>query len=108
MKTQGHKISKELAKNIALQAQGLTPNPFFGAGKSGALKTIKHLGYLHLDTLAVVARAHHHTLYTRTPAYKETHLDELLKERSIFEYWAHAASYLPIEDYRFTFPRKED
>ncbi|HKC69257.1 MAG TPA: crosslink repair DNA glycosylase YcaQ family protein [Bacteroidia bacterium] len=108
MKTQDHKISKEHAKNIALRAQGLTSGPSFGSGKSGALKTIKHLGYLQLDTLAVVARAHHHTLYTRTPAYKETHLDELLKERSIFEYWAHAASYLPMEDYRFTFPRKDE
>jgi len=108
LKTTEHKISKELAKNIALQAQGLTPNSLFGAGKTGALKAIKHLGYLQLDTLAVVARAHHHTLYARTDAYKKTHLDQLLKERSIFEYWAHAASYLPIEDYRFTFPRKEE
>lgn len=108
MKTQEHKISKELAKNIALHAQGLAPNSAFGTGKTGALKAIQHLGYLQLDTLAVVTRAHHHTLYTRTAAYKETHLDQLLKERSIFEYWAHAASYLPIEDYRFTFLRKEE
>jgi len=108
LKTTEHKISKELAKNVALQAQGLTPTSSFGAGKAGALKAIKHLGYLQLDTLAVVTRAHHHTLYTRTAIYKETHLDQLLKERSIFEYWAHAASYLPIEDYRFTFPRKEE
>ena len=108
MKTTEHKISKELAKNIALQAQGLASNSSFGVGKAGALKAIKHLGYLQLDTLAVVTRAHHHTLYTRTAAYKEGHLDQLLKERSIFEYWAHAASYLPIEDYRFTFPRKEE
>ncbi|MFI5141540.1 MAG: winged helix-turn-helix domain-containing protein [Bacteroidia bacterium] len=108
MKTTEHKISKELAKNIALQTQGLIPNSSFGAGKTGALKAIKHLGYLQLDTLAVVARAHHHTLFARTDAYKETHLDQLLKERSIFEYWAHAASYLPMEDYRFTFPRKEE
>jgi uncharacterized protein YcaQ len=108
LKITGHKISKERAKTIALQAQGLAPNSSFGAGKTGALKAIKHLGYLQLDTLAVVARAHHHTLYARTTAYKENHLDQLLKERSIFEYWAHAASYLPIEDYRFTLPRKEE
>jgi uncharacterized protein YcaQ len=108
LKTQELKISKELAKNVALQAQGLSSNTSFGAGKTGALKAIKHLGYLQLDTLAVVTRAHHHTLYARTTAYKENHLDQLLKERSIFEYWAHAASYLPMEDYRFTFPRKEE
>ncbi len=88
-----------------LHAQGLTGKPV-GRGKIGALKTIHQLGYIQLDTLAVVARAHHHTLYTRTHAYTENHLAELLRERKIFEYWSHAASYLPMEDFRFSLIRK--
>jgi len=101
------KLNNRQARSIALHTQGLNRNFPFGKGKSGALKTIEHLGYLQLDTLAVVARAHHHTLYTRTGAYKENHLDQLIKEKKIFEYWGHAASYLPMKDFRFSLVRKE-
>lgn len=99
-------LSPEIARTIALSSQGLyTP---LGVGKKGIVKAIGHLGYVQIDTLAVVARAHHHTLWTRTENYAPAHLDELLaKERSIFEYWSHAASYLPMSDYRFSLPRKK-
>lgn len=78
-------------------------NSNFGNEKNGALKTIEHLGYIQIDTLSVVARAHHHTLWNRLPDYQEHYLHELLeKDKTIFEYWSHAASYLPICDYRFS------
>lgn len=94
------------ARAIALSAQGLDRPAPFGKGKSGALETIRRLGYVQLDTLSVVARAHHHTLWTRTGEYKEPHLNELMRDKTIFEYWSHAAAYLPIEDFRFSLPRK--
>jgi uncharacterized protein YcaQ len=91
---------------LTLQSQGLL-NTSFGKGKKGALSAIEHLSYVQIDTLSVVARAHHHTLYSRLPDYKESYLHELMeKERSIFEYWSHAASYLPMSDYRFSLQRK--
>lgn len=66
-----------------------------------------HLGYVQIDTLSVVARAHHHTLWSRLPDYNENYLNELLeKDQSIFEYWSHAASYLPMCDFRFSLPLK--
>jgi uncharacterized protein len=106
-KIPAHPIEVERAAVVPriLSAQGLGTK-FWGSGKSGALKAITQLGYIQLDTLAVVARAHHHTLYTRTRAYTENHLAELLRERTIFEYWSHAASYLPMEDFRFSLVRK--
>src|SRR5574337_376544 len=70
-------LSAEEARIIALEAQGLASAFPFGKGKKGALETIRHLGYIQLDTLAVVARAHHHTLWTRPEAYSENHLAEL-------------------------------
>ncbi len=94
------------ARAIALSAQGLDRPAPFGKGKPGALETIRRLGYVQLDTLSVVARAHHHTLWTRTGQYEEPHLDELMRDKTIFEYWSHAAAYLPIEDFRFSLPRK--
>jgi uncharacterized protein YcaQ len=101
-------ISLEQARALALASQGLLGNSF-GSGKAGALKTLEHTGYIQIDTLSVAARAHHHTLWTRVSAYDEKHLDQLLeKDRSIFEYWSHAASYLPMKDYRYSLPRKKD
>lgn len=110
MKKNSHKKPKSIslaeAQSIALAAQGLHSG--FGKGKAGALKTIRQLGYIQLDTLAVVARAHHHTLWTRTKGYAEKHLQELMQEKKIFEYWSHAAAFLPMDDFRFSLPRKQE
>lgn len=100
-------VSPEQARTLILQSQGLI-QPGFGKGKSAALKAIEHIGYVQIDTLSVAARAHHHTLWSRLPDYKETYLNELLeKDKSVFEYWSHAASYLPMCDYRFSLPSKK-
>jgi uncharacterized protein YcaQ len=97
----------ESVRLLALHSQGLQ-GAAFGKMKKGALAAIGHLGYVQIDTLSVVARAHHHTLYSRLPDYKESYLGELLEtDRSVFEYWSHAASYLPMSDYRFSLPRKK-
>lgn len=100
------RIPKAEARSIVLEAQGLTAKNPFGKGVTGTMNAIRHLGYIQLDTLAVVARAHHHTLWNRNNTYSEIHLGSLLRERKVFEYWSHAASYLPMEDFRFSLPRK--
>lgn len=99
-------LSPADARSIALSSQGLF-SPL-GKGKKGIVKTLEQLGYVQIDTLAVVERAHHHTLWTRTENYEPKYLEELLsKDKLIFEYWSHAASYLPMSDYRFSLPRKK-
>lgn len=98
-------ISQTDARQIILNHQRLLDN-HDGSGKSAALSTIEQLGYVQIDTLAVIARAHHHTLWSRTNDYQEIFLDELLQEKKIFEYWSHAASYLPMSQYRFSLPHK--
>lgn len=90
---------------LTLESQGLTKPYPFGKGKDAVLKTVEHLGYLQIDTLSIVERAHHHTLWTRIPDYQTAYLDELVAERKIFEYWFHAASYLPMKDFRFVLPQ---
>jgi uncharacterized protein YcaQ len=100
-------IPKEEAVKIALHAQGLS-NSNFNKGKSGTLEIIRHLGYVQLDTLAVVARAHHHVIHTRTGSHEENFLNELMREKKIFEYWSHAAAFLPMEDFRFSLVRKNE
>jgi uncharacterized protein len=99
-------LSLDEVRRMALESQGVLVNAF-GKGKSGALSAIEHLGYVQIDTLSVVARAHHHTLWSRLPAYKANFLSDLLEhDKDVFEYWSHAASYLPMSDYRFSLPRK--
>jgi len=99
------KLTIQQLKNITLESQGLLRRSAFGKGKKAVLNALDRLGYLQIDTLSIVERAHHHTLWTRIPDYKTSYLDELVKEHKVFEYWFHAASYLPIKDFRFVLPR---
>ncbi|MEL7122041.1 MAG: crosslink repair DNA glycosylase YcaQ family protein [Bacteroidota bacterium] len=101
------KTKQLLAKlqNANLQSQGLNRLKAFGKGKKAVLETVEHLGYVQIDTLAVVTRAHHHTLWTRVPDYQNDYLHQLVEDRKVFEYWFHAASYLPMRDFRYALPR---
>lgn len=94
-------------RQLALHRQGLTSPPAFGQGISATHRAICHLGYVQIDTLSVVERAHHHVLWNRVPGYAPAHLNQLIGEREIFEYWFHAAAYLPMRDYRYALPQME-
>ncbi|WP_434362190.1 winged helix DNA-binding domain-containing protein [Parasalinivibrio latis] len=102
------KNRKDTAKvrRIALAAQGLLHRKPFGAGLSGVRAAINHLGYVQIDTISVVERAHHHVLYCRVPNFNNLMINRLLQDGEIFEYWAHAAAFLPITDFRFSLPYK--
>lgn len=96
-------ISKNIAHSLIIERQLPTPKK----GKEGTLATIKQLGYVQIDTISVVARAHHHVLWTRIPNYQPDFLKTLVeKDKTVFDYWAHAASFLPMRDYRFSLYRK--
>lgn len=71
------------------------------AGRAGAMKALCRLGYVQIDTINVVERAHHHTLWSRVPGYRPEMLGSLQKEGRVFEYWAHAMCFLPATDYRY-------
>ena len=88
-------------RKMALLAQGLLREAPFGRGLAAARKAVAHIGYVQIDTISVVERAHHHVLQSRVPDYQPVMLDQMLRERSIFEYWSHAAAFMPMRDYRF-------
>jgi uncharacterized protein YcaQ len=56
------------------------------------------MGALQIDSVNVIARAHEFTLYSRLGAYDTGLVWRALEERRVFEYWAHMASFSPIED----------
>ncbi|WP_288436608.1 crosslink repair DNA glycosylase YcaQ family protein [uncultured Chryseobacterium sp.] len=99
------KLPTEHLKLATLESQGLTQDTPFGTGKTAVLNALEHLGYLQIDTLSMVERAHHHTLWTRIPDFQADYLEELVEERKVFEYWFHAASYLPMRDFRYVLPQ---
>lgn len=92
-------------KRITLERQGLLRNDHFGRGKAAVLRAVEQLGYVQIDTISVVARAHHHVLWSRIANYRPDYLQRLVRERRLFEYWFHAAAWLPMRDYRYALPR---
>ena len=92
-------------RRIALDRQGLLRTDCFGRGKQAALRAVERLGYVQIDTISVVERAHHHVLWSRIGNYRPEFLERLVRERRLFEYWFHAAAWLPMRDYRYALPR---
>ena len=102
------KRSQELARlrRLALAAQGLLQTQPYGSGLPGARKAINHIGYVQIDTISVVERAHHHVFHSRVPKFSTDMTNQMLLDGDIFEYWTHAAAFLPISDFRFSLPYK--
>ncbi len=99
-------LSIQQARKLVLLSQRVLPTKQAGRATAVTLSAIEHLGYIQIDTKSVIQRAHHHTLWNRNPRYKASQLDQLIADKQVFEYWSHAAAYLPFRDYRFSLPRK--
>ncbi len=97
-------ISRRDARKLFLARQGLLQQNTFGRGADAVAKAISQLGYLQIDTISVVNRAHEHILQTRIPGAGSQHLNQLMQGRELFEYWSHAAAYLPMAHFRFSQP----
>jgi uncharacterized protein len=95
-------LTSSQARSIWLHAQRLdTPEPF-GSGPEATPAAVAHLGYLQIDTIYVIERSHHHILHSRIPSYRREHLHRAQSvDKTVFEYWTHALSYLPTETLAF-------
>lgn len=99
-------LSVQQARKLVLHSQQLATATPSGSAIAATLSAIEHLGYIQIDTISAIQRAHHHTLWNRNSRYDATQLDQLLASKQVFEYWSHAAAYLPMRDYRYSLPRK--
>ena len=110
MKPEGptHCLSIREARKLALHSQRVLTANRHGKAIDATCEVIDHLGYVQIDTISVIQRAHHHTLWVRNPRYRQEHIGQLMQQGRIFEYWSHAAAFLPIGDYRFTLPVKRE
>ena len=99
-------LTQKQASRLSLVCQGLHKRHAFGQGVTGANHAIKHLSYIQIDSISVIQRAHHHCLWSRVKNYQPDFISQLVAQKQIFEYWSHAAAYLPMQDYRFSLPKK--
>ncbi|MEA2831196.1 MAG: uncharacterized protein QOF22_1944, partial [Bradyrhizobium sp.] len=102
---QPHSLTKAEARRIWLRAQRLDTEASFGDGPQATTAAVEHLGYVQIDTINVVERCHHHILWNRIPNYRRADLRHAQSvDKSVFEYWTHALSYVPSKDMRFFMP----
>jgi uncharacterized protein YcaQ len=95
-------LSNAEARHIWLRAQRLDLPAPFGNGPAATQTAVEHLGYVQIDTINVIERCHHHILWSRIPDYRREHLHRAQSiDKSVFEYWTHALSYVPTRDIRF-------
>ncbi len=87
------------ARAMQLAAQGLLEPPAAPATPDDILRAIRQMGVLQIDTIHVVARSPYLVLWSRLGDYPQRWLEELATPERLFEYWAHAACFIPIEDF---------
>jgi uncharacterized protein YcaQ len=100
--TRPYSLGKRETRRIWLAAQRLDVSEPFGEGAQAVTDAVAHLGYVQIDTINVIERCHHHILFTRIPKYRRADLRQAQSvDKSVFEYWTHALSYVPSRDFRF-------
>jgi uncharacterized protein YcaQ len=100
------------ARRLALHLQGLAAPPRRRLPAGGLLDLIERLGFLQVDSINTVARAHHMILFARNETYRPALLKRLHEdERALFEHWTdRIASLLPVRFYpywRLRFAREQ-
>ena len=93
------RIANDKARRLILSLSALAGVRQEG-GASAVLPLIRRLGYVQLDSIRIVERAHHHILYSRHTGYRPRHLARLQgKAPALFEHWTHDACLIPMEHY---------
>ncbi|MEQ5972600.1 winged helix-turn-helix domain-containing protein [Serratia liquefaciens] len=92
-------ISLTAARALHLAAQGLLAPIKRKAKPDDVVAAIQRMGLLQIDTISVVARSPYLVLFSRLGDYQPEWLEQALAGRQLFEYWAHEACFLPIEDF---------
>lgn len=105
MPRQGHaeaaRLDNDAARRLFLHRHALAEPPTGPARGADLLALIRRLGFVQVDSLRTVERAHDMILFSRRSAYRPTHLPRLIEaDRALFEHWTHDAAVIPTEFYR--------
>ncbi len=101
-------IPSTAAQRLFLGAQGLLDDPARRATTASLQALVVRLGFVQVDTINVVARAHDLTLFSRLDGYRPEQLRKLLEgKQSLFEGFTHDASAIPTDWFAHWKPRFE-
>jgi len=99
-------IDNVSARNLFLARHALSENPRQKQSRSDLLSLIDRIGFVQVDSINTVARAHDMILFARNQTYRPGHLKTLLeKDRDLFENWTHDAAIIPTRFYPYWRPR---
>ena len=94
------RLDNRAARALFMDRHALLEQPAGGAKEEGLLQLIHRLGFVQLDSINTVARAHDMILYARRPSYRARHLKKLYeRDRALFEHWTHDAAVIPMDFY---------
>jgi len=101
-------VSAADARRLVLSLQGLGEQFRRRLDDDALLELIGRMGFVQVDSINMVERAHHMILFARSTQYKPKDLIRLLeKKRGLFENWTHDASIIPCEFYPYWAKRFE-
>lgn len=89
-------ITNRAARRFLIERAGLSGIAPKASDRRGLYDAVEQLGFVQLDSINAVERAHHHILHSRSRGYRAGHLARLVeKDRLLFEHWTHDAAVLP-------------
>ena len=91
-------VAVDALRRYVVEHQGYSSR-FRRAGDDAVAAEVRRVQAIQLDSIATVDRAHRLTLTSRIGAYDEAGVSRLLGAGRIFEYWAHEACLVAIDDY---------
>ena len=103
-------LTPDEVRRMTLRAQGLLGATSWSRSRAGVAAMLRQVGAVQLDTISVLARSHELVAYARLGPVARPRLEQAYwhpGKPAAFEYWAHAASVLPIEQWPyFAFRRR--
>ncbi|MES0862131.1 crosslink repair DNA glycosylase YcaQ family protein [Ruegeria sp. SCPT10] len=94
-------LDNRTARAIFMDRHALAEPPAGRSKGADLLELIQRLGFVQLDSINTVARAHDMILFSRRPSYRSGNLKRLYeRDRALFEHWTHDAAVIPMEYYR--------
>ncbi|SMO72146.1 winged helix-turn-helix domain-containing protein [Ruegeria faecimaris] len=94
------RLNNRAARALFMDRHALAEQPSGAAKGSDLLELIRRLGFVQLDSINTVARAHDMILFSRRPAYRAKNLKHVYeRDRGLFEHWTHDAAVIPMEFY---------
>lgn len=96
------RLSNGAARRLFLDLHGLSEPVHRALTDTELAERIERIGFVQVDSVNTVERAHHMILQARSRTYRPKQLSRLLeKDRVLFENWTHDASIIPIKFYPY-------